>query len=222
MKTQGIVFDFDGTLVDSEPLWQRSEQEIMKTVGIELTDEDTKQTIGLTSFESVEFWLNKTKNTKKSAALLTQELNQMVLDLLKTEANLQPGTMEILEFLKSTGLPVGIASGSSMAHIKTIIDRFDLKDYFNLIYSIDFERFGKPHPGIYISACKKLKIDPLYSIAFEDSFNGMLAGKAARMKVVAILDEEQHKTTRFDFIDLKIGTLAEFKQEQLEFIEKTL
>lgn len=222
MNIQGAIFDFDGTIVDSEPLWQRAEIETMNTEGLNLSEADTQNTKGINAYETVEFWYKKLSHPKKKAALLTQEMNQMVMEMLKTEGKLKPGVIEVLEFLKSKNIPVGIASGSSMAHIKIILDKFDLSPYFNLIYSIDFERFGKPHPGIYISACKKLKIDPMYSVSFEDSFNGMLAGKAARMKVVAILDAHQMNEPLYGFADLKIKSLADFKQKEFDYIESVL
>lgn len=222
MKTQGVIFDFDGLIVDSEPLWQQAEIETFKTEGLKLTPKDCTQTTGLASFEAVEFWYNKLKSPEKEKALLTQEVNQKALQLLKDEGQLQPGVKEILKFWKSKKVPIGIASGSSMAHIKTILEKYDLGKYFNLIYSIDFERFGKPHPGIYISACKKLNIDPLFSVSFEDSFNGMLAGKAARMKVVAVLEKKQMKNTQFDFTDLKIESLINFGADQFKYLESLM
>ena len=219
MKVEGVVFDFDGTLVDSEPLWQRAEIEVMKSVGLDITHEECNlYTKGLASFEAVEYWYKRLDAPEKEQALLTQEINNLALTFLKEEGELKPGVIEVLEFWKSMHLPIGIASGSSLAHIKSILDKFDLNKYFNLIYSIDFERFGKPHPGIYISACKKLHIDPEYSVSFEDSFNGMIAAKSARMKVVSVLDKKQLKETRFDFTDLKIESLINFGPKELNYL----
>lgn len=222
MNIQGVIFDFDGVIVDSEPIWQKAEREIMATEGLIISESDNLKTKGLATFEAVNYWCSQLEKTTKSPALLTQELNQSVMELLKSEGKLKKGVIEILEFWKSKGLPMGIASGSSMHHIKTILDKFDLNNFFNLVYSIDFERFGKPHPGIYISACKKLKIDPVYSVAFEDSFNGILAGKAAKMKVVALLDDGEINNTKFDFADLKIESLINFGAAEYNFIESIL
>lgn len=218
MKIQGVIFDFDGTLVDSEPLWKKAEIEVFKQLGLNLSEKDCKKTEGLASFEAVEFWFKQLENPLKEQALITQELNQYALQLLKEEGSLKSGVIEALKFWKQKKVPIGIASGSSMAHIKTLLDRFEINNYFNLIYSIDFERYGKPHPGIYISACEKLKIDPHFSVSFEDSFNGMLAGKAAKMKVVAVLDKKQQKDTRFNFTDLKIETLSDFGPKEFKFL----
>lgn len=222
MKIQGVVFDFDGTIADSEPLWQKAEIALFEKEGLIISNSEIEQTKGLAPFDSVSYWCSKAKKPTKSPAILTQELIQAVIELLKSEGKLIPGALESLEFWKSKGLPMGIASGSSMKHIKTILDKFDLNKYFNLVYSADFERFGKPHPGIFISACKKLKIDPVNSVAFEDSFNGILAAKAARMKVVAILDNGQINNTKFDFADLKIESLINFGAAEFSFIESLI
>jgi sugar-phosphatase len=212
---QGIVFDLDGTLIDSEPLWQEAEINILASEGLNLSREDCLKTKGLPSYQAIKFWHDKLENPVKEAALLTQELNQAVISLMKEKGELKPGVKEMLDFWKATNLPMGIASASSMAHIKTVVDKFDLGHYFNLIYSGDFEEYGKPHPGVYISACKKLNIDPVYALAVEDSFNGILAAKAARMKVIALLDEGQINDTRYDFADYKVESFANFGNNDL-------
>lgn len=216
---QGVIFDLDGTLIDSEPLWQEAEIEIFNNMGLKLTRQDCLKTKGLPSFETVKFWHDRMENPEKEAPLLTQELNQKIIAIMKDKGKLKPGVIELLEFIKSKKLPMGIASASSMAHIKTVVDKFDLSKYFGLIYSGDFERFGKPHPGIYISACKKLNIDPLHSLAFEDSFNGLLAAKSARMKAVALLDEGQINESIYNFADLKIDSLLKFGNKEFDSIQ---
>ncbi|HBH50235.1 MAG TPA: hexitol phosphatase HxpB [Bacteroidales bacterium] len=215
---QGIIFDLDGTLIDSEPLWQEAEIMVFEGEGLSLTREDCLKTKGLPSIEAVKFWHDKLINPKKEAALLTQELNHAVISIMKEKGKLKPGVLHMLDYWKSKGLPMGIASASSMAHIKTVVDKFNLHPYFDLIYSGDFEQFGKPHPGIYISACNKLKMDPVYSVAIEDSFNGILAAKSARMKVVALLDEGQHNDSVYDFSDLKIESLELFGDKHFNYL----
>ena len=219
---EGVIFDLDGTLVDSEPLWQEAEINIFREQGLELSREDCNKTKGLPSQEAIRYWHTRLENPTKEVALLTQELNQSVINLLRDKGELKPGTTEILDFVKSKNLPMGIASASSMAHIKTVIDKFELNNYFSLIYSGDFERFGKPHPGVYISACEKLKIDPTRSVAIEDSFNGLLAAKSARMKAVALLDEGQIDETIYNFADLKIESLSNFGPADFEFLQSLL
>lgn len=219
---QGIIFDLDGTLIDSEPLWKEAEIAVYATQGLHLSVEDCRKTTGLPSLEAVKFWYDKIEEPSKEVGLLSQEISQQVIKLIKEKGELKPGVFGLLEFLKTKHIPLGIASASSMANIKAVLDKFNLSGYFNLIYSGDFEVHGKPHPGVYISACEKLKINPLYSIAIEDSFNGILAGKSARMKVVALLDEGQIYDVQYGFADLKLESLREFDQSKYEFLESLL
>lgn len=216
---QGVIFDLDGTLIDSEPLWQEAEIEIFKGLGLNLTKTDCQKTLGLPSYEAVKFWHDRMENPSKEIPLITQELNQKVISIVKEKGKLKTGVFELLEYFKRKGLPMGIASASSMAHIKAVVDKFELNKYFTLVYSGDFERFGKPHPGVYISACKKLNIEPTRSIAFEDSFNGLLAAKSARMRAIALLDEGQIDETIYNFADLKIDSLLKFGDEEFEKLE---
>lgn len=222
MKIQGIIFDFDGTLIDSEPLWEEAKINLFASLGVDLSLEECRKTTGLPSYEAINYFYERIEKPGKEIALLNQELNQNVKFLMEGKGVLKEGVVELLDFCKSKDLPLGVASASSMALIKTIVDKFELKKYFNLIYSGDFERFGKPHPGVYISACKKLKIDPVYSLAFEDSFVGLLAAKSARMKSVAFLDQGQINDTKYDFSDLKIERFADFDTSKIEYLESIM
>lgn len=215
---QGIVFDFDGTIIDSEPLWQEAEIMAFEKEGLTINANDCLITKGVPIHEAVNFWHSKLKKPQKEAALIYQEMNHALIGLLREKGELKPGIIQTLEFCKSLNLPIGIASASSMAHIKAVMDKFGLYNYFKLTYSGDFERYPKPHPGIYISSCKKLNIDPAYSIAVEDSFNGLLAAKSARMKAVALLDDGQINDTKYDFADAKIESLLNFDDQIIQQI----
>lgn len=214
----GVIFDLDGTLIDSEPLWQEAEISVFNNLGLELTFNDCKKTKGLPTMDAVNYWYKLLECPSKEPELIAQELNLLALGLIKEKAELKDGVLEILDFWASKQLPMGIASASSMTYIKAVVEKYSLNKFFKLIYSGDFEEYGKPHPGIYISTCKKLKIDPVYTIAFEDSFNGVLAAKAARMKAVALLDEGQFNNKKFGMADLKLERLKNFGQEEYEYL----
>lgn len=219
---QGVIFDLDGTLIDSEPIWKEAEHDFLASHGLVLTPEDGLKTTGLPTIDHIRYWYDKIENPTQEPVSMAHDLNQKVIEMVKLKCELKPGAIELLDFWKEKGLPMGIASASSMAHIKTAIDKFELNKYFQLIYSGDFEDYGKPHPGVYISACKKLNINPLFSVAFEDSMNGMLAAKSARMKVVGLLDQGQYKETKYDFVDLKIESHTQFRQDKFEYLESLM
>ena len=219
---EGVIFDLDGTIIDSEPIWKAAEQKFFAKHGLFLTDEDCQATTGLPTIDAIRYWYDKLKNPSLDPLAMANELSQNVMDILKDQGELMPGIIENLEFWKSKGLPMGIASASSMPHIETVVERFNLDKYFSILYSADFELYGKPHPGVYISACKNLNINPVKSVAFEDSFNGMLAAKSARMTVVGLLDAGHNGDTRFDFVDLKIKSHKEFDEEKCKLLESLM
>lgn len=215
---EGVIFDLDGTIIDSEPIWKVAEQRYFASHGLLLSEEDCLATTGLPTIDAVKHWYSKIESPSLNPQSMANELNQNVIEILKEEGDLKPGIIENFEFWKSKGLPMGIASASSIPHIEAIVNRFNLKKYFSVLYSADFEQFGKPHPGVYISACEKLKIEPLRTVAFEDSFNGMLAAKSARMKVVALLDEGHYNEERYGFVDLKLKSHFDFNQDKFDLL----
>jgi mannitol-1-/sugar-/sorbitol-6-/2-deoxyglucose-6-phosphatase len=221
-KIQGVIFDLDGTLIDSEPLWQKAEIRLFGEEGLFLTPDDCRKTMGLQTSEAVRYWLNKILNKKKSVDVLTKELNEIVIGLIKEESNIKDGALEVLELIRNKKIPMAIASSSTIKLIEAAVEKFNLQKYFSVIWSGDYETFGKPHPGIYISAANKLKIDPVYSIAIEDSFNGMISAKAARMKLAAYLDDGRFNDTKYDFADLKLESFHNFGHTELEFLQSLM
>jgi sugar-phosphatase len=102
--------------------------------------------------------------------------------------------------------------------ITTALKKFHLFEYFNIINSGENEEIGKPHPALYLGAARKLGVDPVNCLAFEDSFNGAISAKAARMKLIAVPEKHDFDTTRFDFADLKIASLKDFKHKDFEHL----
>jgi beta-phosphoglucomutase-like phosphatase (HAD superfamily) len=221
-KIQGAIFDMDGTLIDSEPLWQEAEIVMFAREGLLLTRADCAKTKGLQPYEAMKYWHGKLDDPKMTVAELTTELNNNVVNLVIEKGRMKEGVMELLDFWKETGLPLAIASASPMRLIEAVVDKFKINKHFDALISGDHERFGKPHPAIYITAAKRIKVDPVYSVAFEDSFNGMIAAKAARLKLVALLDEGGFNDTKYDFADLKLESFHNFGRAQYEYLESIL
>ena len=218
---EGVFFDFDGTLVDSEPLWKQAKLEIFDKEGIPISEEDCDKTRGLPSYETVSNHVAKVGKATRSIAEITADLNQRVLVLLK-EVHLKPGVIGILEFFREKNIPMAVCSSSQFRMIQTALVGIGIEKYFKFLYSGDFEQFGKPHPAVYISAATKLSVNILRCIAFEDSMNVLLAAKSARLKAVAVLDEGQINDTRYDFADMKIESFHNFGQAEYDFIQSLI
>jgi mannitol-1-/sugar-/sorbitol-6-/2-deoxyglucose-6-phosphatase len=215
---EAVIFDMDGVLIDSEPLWKKAEQKIFKTVGIELNDELCRKTTGLDNSSTVNFWYSQKPWTTKSIAEVADEISAEVLSLFLSDNFIKQGVENLIGFFVSKKLPLAVASSSEMKFINTVLEKLKLKDKFAAVYSSEYEDYGKPHPGVYISTARRLDKKPENCLAFEDSFYGALAAKAARMRVVSVLDEKDFVNTKFDFTDLKIKSFNDFTEKEFDFL----
>jgi mannitol-1-/sugar-/sorbitol-6-/2-deoxyglucose-6-phosphatase len=213
---KAVIFDFDGIIIDSEPLWMEAEIEVFKSVGVHLTHELCRQTTGLNTQDSIQYWYDVHKWKNKTKFELYKEIMDAMHDLIIEKVDLKDGFMDVLHMCLGRNLPVAVASASPLRLIAVALAKFNLTGYFGVISSGDNEDVGKPHPALYLGAARRLGIEPVHCLAFEDSFNGAISAKAARMKLVAVPDRHDFAGTRFDFADLKIASLIDFKPENLE------
>lgn len=215
---KAVIFDFDGVIINSEPLWVEAERNVFRTVGVELTHEMCRQTTGLNTQDTIQYWYNAYKWTGKSSFQLYKEIMESMQSLIFERADLQDGYLDVLQFFVDRKLPVAVASSSPLKLITTALKKFHLFEFYKIISSSENEEYGKPHPALYLGAAKKLGIEPSTCLAFEDSFNGAIAAKAARMKLIAVPDSHDYQTTRFDFADLKLNSLKDFKEKHFEHL----
>lgn len=213
---QAVIFDMDGLLVDSEPLWHRVNDKVYKKLGIELTDEHHMMMVGQRTKENVAYlygrhpWKGPTPDEVSS--LITEE----VIRLIKEQGTMMPGVHHALAICKKAGLPVAIASSSELAVIDAVVDTLEIREHFKHIYSAQFEEYGKPHPGVFLKVAKHFKVSPRNCLVFEDSPAGVLAAKAARMVCVAVPDGAPRNNPFLQTADAIIGSLEEFDEAMLD------
>jgi sugar-phosphatase len=99
--------------------------------------------------------------------------------------------------------------------IDAVVDKFGIRNYFEILQSAESERYGKPHPGVFLTAAERLGVEPTACLVFEDSLAGLIAGKAARMKVVAVPAPHDVGQPGFAIADLKLRSLRQFGAEEL-------
>jgi sugar-phosphatase len=207
---RAAIFDMDGLLIDSEPLWRQAEIEVFGTVGVELTDELCSQTTGLRMDAAVQHWFERHPWTSKSPGRVEDEVKARVVDLVLDRAEPLPGVHEAVAFFRKRGVPVAVCSSSSRAIIAAVLRKLGLDDdRVEVVHSGEDEALGKPHPAAYLTTAALLGIPAHHCVAFEDSMNGMISAKAARMKVVAVPAPEFHGQTRWHFCDAQIRSLRE-------------
>ncbi|WP_143305190.1 hexitol phosphatase HxpB [Chitinophaga vietnamensis] len=211
-----VIFDMDGLLVDSEPLWGIAMREVFSTVGVTLSPELTHKTTGLRTKEVVSYWHNHFKWDGKSAEQVTQEIIDSVTYKITTKGRSMEGLQYILDYFKAKGFKIGLASSSPMSLIRAVLEHLGISDYFQAVYSAEFESYGKPHPAVYLACAQALGSDPLHCIAFEDSVTGMIAAKAARMKTVVVPEPHNRQDMRYALADVKLDSLLQFNDDTLQ------
>ncbi len=199
----------DGVLIDSEPLWRIAMIKGFNDIGIEFTDEDCRKTTGMRFKEVVEHWFNHHNITHSTPIQLNDAVHEHLVSLIITEGNAMKGAIELLEFLKTKQFPLGLATSSSHILVDAVLHKTQTKPYFHSITSAEFLEFGKPHPEVFLKCAADLNILPENCLVIEDSVNGVLAGKAAGMTVIAVPDEEHKNDSRFEIADFRLNNLSD-------------
>lgn len=211
---KAVIFDMDGLIINSEPLWKQAEIEAFRKVGVELTIEMCYQTVGLRIDEVINYWYEQFPWDNMTKKELEDEVMRNILNLVKEKGEPMIGVIQILDFLKTKNIKIALASSSQFRLINTVLDKLNIKDYFDLIYSAEKEKFGKPHPGVYITAAKKIGVKTQNCLAIEDSFNGILSAKSAKMKCLCVPDESIKGSDKLAIADLVIASLSDFNEDK--------
>jgi sugar-phosphatase len=214
--TELVIFDMDGLLIDTEPYWQETEREVFAEFGIQITEEMQHATFGLRTDEQIQYWYHRHPWPDPDFKEVENKYNAVIMNFFRNEANLMEGAEYILDFISQTSIPMALASSSNMELIRAFVDRFRFERYFSLLYSAENEEYGKPHPAVYLSVAGKLKAHPTRCLAFEDSLNGVIAAKAAKMKVVAVPDRRHFDFPGYGIANMKLNNLLEFNNQKLQ------
>ena len=211
-KVDAVIFDMDGVLIDSEPLWQRAERQAFSEVGVELSSTDVLQTSGLRLDQVVEHWYREKPWNGATLEAVADAVLEKLMKSINEEGEGTAGSVAAIEFFASHRFPLAIASASYQNVIDTVVSKLGIADYFQVIHSAQFEKLGKPDPAVYVTTAKKLGVEPSRCLVFEDTLNGIRAAKAAGMICVAV---REHMTS-FE----KAKELADYSLESFELLER--
>ena len=218
MQLNTVIFDMDGLLIDSEPLWNEAATEVFAYYGKRLTAEEYASTVGLRTNEFVSWWLRDFNFDKAELEKAGNKIVELVINKVQTKGKPLPGIQYIFNFFKQRGYKIGLASSSPMSLIDSATKLLDIDQYIQVKTSAEHLDYGKPHPQVYLDCAKELKSSPLECICFEDSVNGMISVKAARMKCVVVPEYSQQKNPKFSIADLKISSLQNFSELHMNML----
>jgi HAD superfamily hydrolase (TIGR01509 family) len=210
-SAKAIIFDMDGLLIDSEPYWKQAEKMVFGGFGLQLTDTMLQQVMGFRLNEVVKHWYDFQPWPNPDLVQTELDVLTTVKQLIMDNAEAMPGVYWLLETLAQKNIKLAIASSSSMSLIRAVVQKLAIENYFEVLWSAEYEPFGKPHPGIFLSTAHKLGVPPTDCWVIEDSINGVIAAKAARMKCLAVPDSSQLNDPRFIIADNMIPSLEVLK-----------
>lgn len=211
MKCNAIIFDMDGLLINSEPLWRIAERDVFARLGLNLTDKDVAESTGIRLQEVVKMryaqkpWEDVT--LKEAEELIVDRVVEGIFEGIP----LLPGVESLIAQVAASGLPAAIASSSPVRIIEAAVKQFNWERTFPFTQSAELLEKGKPDPEVYLLAAKGLNADPARCLAFEDSIPGVEAAMNAGMVTIAVPDEEFTHNPLFDKAHARYSSLEDFK-----------
>ncbi|MES2777530.1 MAG: hexitol phosphatase HxpB [Bacteroidota bacterium] len=210
MAIRAAIFDMDGLLIDSEPLWQQAAEEVFQQYHLKITLKQYETTTGLRTKEFIEHWFNHFKLQEHLQPRAVDDIIELVKEKIQRQPSVMPGVQHIIEYFLKKNCAIGLATSSPRVLADVVIDQLGIRKVLGAISTAEHLPFGKPHPQVYINCAAALTVSPTDCICFEDSFNGLISAKAARMKCVVVPANHLSNDARWGAADLKISSLQNF------------
>lgn len=183
---RAVIFDVDGVLADSEPLYHEAHNMVLGELGRTLSEEENRQILGATVEHSWRWIMERFHLTGPLEEWLAR-YDRAVVEVLQAQVEPSPGLYALLDLLAARGLPLGLASSSQANWVRAILQKLDLAGRFQTVISGEMVARGKPAPDCYLLAAQGLGVEPSRCLAIEDTPVGIRAARAAGMLVVAVV-----------------------------------
>ncbi|MBQ7794986.1 MAG: HAD family phosphatase [Lachnospiraceae bacterium] len=185
---KAVLFDLDGTLVDSMWMWKQIDIEFLGQYGYECPDNLQKEIEGM-SFSETAVYFKEQFEIPLTLDEIKACWTQMSIDKYRYEVPLKTGALEFLQYCKDHGIRTGIATSNGRDMVDAVIESLNIGEYLQVITTACEVQRGKPEPDIYLEVAKRLGVDPSECLVFEDIPAGIMAGKRAGMTVIAVEDD---------------------------------
>jgi HAD superfamily hydrolase (TIGR01509 family) len=183
---KACVFDMDGVLIDTEPVWRQVEIDVFARVGVALTDEQLRDTWGMRIEEVVDHWYQERPWHGIRPHAVQREIVREMVEYVRQQGVPMAGALEAIDTVRSIGFRIAIASSSSRELIDAVVERLGIGALIDAVCTADDEDRGKPDPGVYLSAAQALDVMPSKCVAVEDSPVGVSAAVAAGMRCIGV------------------------------------
>lgn len=216
---RAVIFDMDGVMIDSEPLWERTERILLGRKGIEYSPTYRDKIVGLNQNDSGSL-LRETFNLTETIEEIITGRIEILLGLYEKELELVPGLLPLLKELRESDFLLALASSSPLRVINFVLDRFSLREFFSVVVSGDTIQFGKPHPDIYLHTASNLGVEPWECVVIEDSINGVKSAKGAGMICIAVPDKRLDQK-EFQIADVVVDRLDRISLKMIRNLSMT-
>jgi len=211
---KAVIFDMDGLLVDTNPVWDGARRWMASEAGVTWGPADNQAVMGVSTQEWADYMIERLGLTLSREEVADAIVGRMV-EMYQSGIPYLPGAVEAVD-LAARHYRVALASGSPPSLIAAVTADAAMAGKFEAIVSADDIGAGKPAPDVYLATAEQLGVDPVDCVCLEDSANGILSGVAAGMKVIAVPDQGfQPAQDVLDQADLILGSLKELTQESL-------
>ena len=200
---EAVIFDLDGSMVDSMWMWRTIDIEYLGKFGIELP-ENLQACIEGMSFSETAVYFKERFELPDDLDTIKADWNRMAWDKYAYEVPIKDGVPELLQYCTDHGIKVGIATSNSRELVENVVKVHNLDKYLDCIMTGCDVAKGKPAPDIYLAVAHELGVSPENCLVFEDIIPGIQAGKAAGMRVCAVYDkysehQDDEKRTLADY-----------------------
>ncbi len=192
MKIQGIIFDLDGTILDSMFVWDKVDKEFLGKRGFEVPLEYQKAIAAMGARETAEYTIERF-GLRERAEDIMKEWDDMAAFMYHEEVLIKPYVKDFLEELKRQGMKLGVATASYQTLYKPCLKRNGVYDYFHAFAETKEVPRGKGFPDVYIEAAKKIGCQPEHCVVLEDIHEGIMAAKSAGFYTIGVFEGKYHQ-----------------------------
>ena len=189
---KAVIFDLDGSLVDSMWVWEEVDKIFMTKYNITPPDDYHKSIEGMSYTETAQYFIDTFPTLNLTVDKIKDIWTEMTIKLYSQDVNLKEGAFEFLETMRRNGVLLGIATSNSRELVDAVLNSLRIPHYFSSIRTSCEVCAGKPAPDVYLKVAEDLNVRPQNCLVFEDVPKGILAGKNAGMAVCAVYDDYSH------------------------------